>query len=332
MTAAPPPVGAFLATVTPPERIPSLAAQAEGLGYREVWVAEDYFYYGGFTTAALALQATKGVQVGVGIVSSVVRHPAVTAMEIATLARTYPGRLIVGVGHGLPAWVEQMGLTTKSPLAALDEAVTNIRRLLASETVELEGNEFTFRSVALAHPPQSQVPLLTGVLGPKSLQLSGRIADGTVMSVIAGTKYLEAASAHIKEGMARSGRTQHLLPTFALFSIDRDAKIAKAAVRPMLAFYLVALGPTNPLTAPFGYNEQLAELMSRGGADLVAKEMPDEWVDELAVAGDPDQVVARINALLAAGATSVVLSPADQERAAEELRLAASSVLPNITT
>jgi alkanesulfonate monooxygenase SsuD/methylene tetrahydromethanopterin reductase-like flavin-dependent oxidoreductase (luciferase family) len=35
---------------------------------------------------------------GVGIVAAVARHPAVTAMEVASLARTYPGRFSAGIG------------------------------------------------------------------------------------------------------------------------------------------------------------------------------------------------------------------------------------------
>jgi 5,10-methylenetetrahydromethanopterin reductase len=322
------PVGVFIATSTPPEQIPALAAHAESLGYGELWVAEDYFCYGGLTGAALALGATTSIQVGLGVVASVARHPAVTAMEIATLARAYPGRFLPGVGHGLGFWTDQMGLTPPSPLTALTEAVSGIRQLLAGETLDRSGKQFTFNSTSLTHPAPVEIPILTGVLGPKSLQLSGRIADGTVMSVLAGTRYLEEALSHIHEGMAEAGRTSHLLPTFALFSCSTDRKAAKQAARPMLAFYLAAVGPHNALTKPYGYNDVLADMTTRGAADLIEREMPDEWVDELTVSGDPDEVADRIKALRAAGATSVVLSPVNVATATEELELVAKTVLP----
>lgn len=325
-----PPVGVLIATSTPPEQIGSLALHAEQLGYGEVWVAEDYFCYGGFTAAAAALAATERIRVGLGVVASVARHPAVTAMEIATLARCFPGRFLPGVGHGVVFWTDQMGLTPKSPLTALTECVTGIRHLLGGETLDSTGKKFTFNSVALTHPPQEEVPIVTGVLGPKSLQLSGRIADGTLMSVLSGTKYLEAALQHIRAGMAESGRTTHLVPTFALFSCDRDRKVAKQAVRAQLAFYLAAVGPHNALTQPYGYNEVLADMTSRGAADLIEREMPDEWVDELTVSGDPDEVAERISALLGAGATSIVLSPVNVGTASEELALSARTVFPKL--
>ncbi|MGW5201003.1 LLM class flavin-dependent oxidoreductase [Streptomyces spiralis] len=323
------PVGAFIATATtPPEQVGPLARQVEDLGFGEVWVAEDCFYYGGFTSAGLALQSTTDITVGLGIISSMTRHPAMAAMEIATLARVHPGRFLAGIGHGVPAWTDQMGLTPRSPLTALNECVTSIRRLLSGETVADEGRQFTFRDVSLAFLPDTEVPLLTGVLGSKSLRLSGRIADGTVLSVLAGTKYIEYALEHIRGGMTEAGRSSHLLPTYALFSANKDSKAARAAVRPLLAFYLEAVGPRNALTGAFGYNDHLAELLSEGGTDRLVREMPEEWIDELAVAGSPDQVGERIEQLLKAGATSVVLSPVNPESAAEELELVAKSVLP----
>ncbi|WP_214369524.1 LLM class flavin-dependent oxidoreductase [Pseudonocardia sp. H11422] len=325
-----PPVGVLIATATPPEQIGPAAARAEQLGYGEIWVAEDYFYYGGFTGAALALGATEHTPVGLGIVAAVGRHPAVTAMEIATLARAYPGRFRPGIGHGVPFWTGQMGLTPTSPLTALEECITNVRRLLEGDVVDSTGKQFTFDSIGLGHGAARDVPLLTGVLGPKSLQLSGRIADGTVMSVLCGTKYLESACGHIATGMAESGRDRHLVPTFALFSIDADGRAAKARARPMVAFYLAAIGQNNALSGAYGYNDQLADMMSRGGPELIAKEMPDEWVDELAIAGAPDEVAERITALLDAGATSIVLSPASQQDTSEQLEFAARHVFPKI--
>ncbi|GAY12933.1 LLM class flavin-dependent oxidoreductase [Pseudonocardia sp. N23] len=323
-------VGVFVATSTPPERIPVLAATAERLGYGEVWVAEDYFCYGGFTGAALALGATERVSVGLGIAASVARHPAVTAMEIATLARAHPGRFLPGIGHGVPFWTDQMGVTAKSPLTALRECVNSVRTLLAGETVDMQGKQFTFRSVTATHPVDGHVPILTGVLGPKSLRLSGAIADGTVMSVLAGTRYLEEASRHIRDGMAESGRSEHLVPTFALFSVAKDSRQARAAVRPALAGYIAAVGAHNPLTGAFGYGDQIAELL-QGSPETLADKLPEEFIDTLAVAGDPDEVAARISALRAAGATSVVLSPVNADTALDEIELAASAVLPQLS-
>ncbi|GAA5127969.1 LLM class flavin-dependent oxidoreductase [Haloechinothrix salitolerans] len=323
------PLGVLVMTTTPPEDVGPTAALVEDLGFGELWVAEDYFMYGGFTASAAALQATKRISVNLGLIAAVARHPAVSAMEIASLARTYPGRFVPGIGHGVPVWTDQMGLTAKSPLSALDECVSGIRQLLRGDTLDTEGKQFTFRSVTLTHPAPGDIPILTGVVGPKSLELSGRIAEGTIISVLAGPTYVRAALEHIHKGMRAANRTEHQVPVFTLSSIAEDGDAARAAVRPALAMYLTALGPHNPLSGALGWNDQLKELME-DGIDALAKNMPDEWVEEMAIAGTPDEVVVKVRNLLDAGATSVVLAPVNPADTSDELKLVGEKVLPRL--
>jgi alkanesulfonate monooxygenase SsuD/methylene tetrahydromethanopterin reductase-like flavin-dependent oxidoreductase (luciferase family) len=300
---------------------------AEDAGYGEVWVAEDYFFLGGIASAGLVLQATNNVKVGIGVLSSVVRHPAVTAMEIATLANAHPGRLLPAIGHGVPAWTKQMGLYPGSPLGTFREVITSIRRLLNGEVLSEGEGHYYFDGVGLTHPVAG-VPLLGGVVGPKSLELSGEVADGTVMSMLAGAKYVEFAKSCALMGARRAGRSEdHLLPTFSIFSVDEDGARAKEAVRDVVAFYLAAVGPT-ALTGCYDANDQLADMVGRGGAEIIAKEMPDEWLDAFAVAGDPSECAAKIDALRAAGATSVVLVPTPSTEGTRLVGEAAQSVLP----
>ena len=109
MTARQSAVGLGLGVLAP-ESIGEISRTAEDLGFDEVWVGEDYFFTGGIAAASAALAATHTIPVGIGIVSAMVRHPAVLAMEIATLARVHPGRIRPGIGLGVPGWLGQMGL------------------------------------------------------------------------------------------------------------------------------------------------------------------------------------------------------------------------------
>jgi len=324
------PVGYLILTTTPPEDIGGVARQIEELGFDELWVGEDYFFYGGFTAAEKALADTSRIEVKMGIISAVARHPAVTAMEVANLARSYPGRFSVGIGHGVPAWTHQMGLTPKSPLKSLRQCVSSVTALLAGETLNSEGDHFVFRDVRLAHPATTPVPVLTGVVGPKSLQLSGEIADGTVMSVLASPQYLESAIAEIRTGMAVGGRSTHAVPTFAISSVGEDRALARAAVRPLIATYVAAMTAHSPLITKLGHAEKVTELLERGGTDALANEMPESWIDDFAVAGNPDDVVAGIERLHRAGATSVVLT-SNPATADAELALISKSVLPKLS-
>ena len=322
-------VGAIIPTsIAGPEDIASAARFIEDAGFGEVWVAEDYFFYGGMSTAGLVLETTESIQVGLGIVASVARHPAVTAMEFATLGRAYPGRFLPGIGHGVPAWTKQMGLYPKSPLGVFREVATSVRRLVEGETLD-ESGHYTFNSVTLTHPSPG-LEILGGVVGPKSLQLSGELMDGTVLSVLAGPKYVEYSIDHTSRGMAKAGRSgDHLLPTFALFAVDEDGDAARASARGIVAFYLFAVGPT-PLTGVYDANPALTDMLRRGGPEKVAEEMPDEWLETFAVVGTPAECATKIEALLAAGASSVVLFPVAADQSRTQLEIASREVLPKI--
>src|SRR6266436_9786827 len=97
-----PAVGLVLGTAIPPEGVCEAAAASERIGFDELWLIQDYFFTGAISAATAALGATERLPVGIGIVSAMVRHPAVLAMEIATVARMYPGAFVPGSGSELP--------------------------------------------------------------------------------------------------------------------------------------------------------------------------------------------------------------------------------------
>lgn len=325
------PVGVLVHGSTPPDKLVPVCRGIEDAGFGAVWLAEDYFFLGGPTSAAMALQATREIPVGIGILSAVVRHPAVTAMEISTLSLAYPGRLLTGIGHGVPFWTKQMGLYPKSPLRSLRTVIETTRALLDGETLTITEGPYLFDNVTLTHPNPGAVDLYAGVIGPKSLELAGEIADGTIMSVIAAPKYLDFAREWIAKGAAKSGRdpAAHAMPTFVLYHVDRDGDAARTAAREGLAFYLMAVGPT-PMTGVYGINDQLVEILALGDLAAVTAALPDEWVDTFTIAGTPAECTGKIRAFLAAGATSVVLAPYPAGANDAVLALTAGDVLPHV--
>jgi 5,10-methylenetetrahydromethanopterin reductase len=323
-------VGVSIASTIPVARLIESYRLAEQSGFDELWIHEDYFYHGGFAAAAMALTATTRIAVGIGVVSALVRHPAVTAMEIATLAGAHPGRLRVGIGHGAPEWMRQLGLKPKSPLGALREVLTSVQRLLRGETLSQSGL-FHFDAVRLAYP-SPDVPLYTGVIGPKSLALSGEIADGTVVTVMAGPKYVERARQITAEAAARAARASaHLLPTLTYCFIDRDGAAARRAARAAIAQMLALAGP-DLLTQVYGIDDALRDMIARGGANVVEAEMPDEWIDWFAAAGEPDRCLERLRSLQGAGSTSVILALTEPATVRSSLSLLAAEVLPKLVS
>jgi alkanesulfonate monooxygenase SsuD/methylene tetrahydromethanopterin reductase-like flavin-dependent oxidoreductase (luciferase family) len=322
------PVGLVLGSAIAPERLPRLARMAEQLGFAELWLAEDYFFTGGISCATAALAATERVPVGLGVVSAMTRHPALLAMEVATLERLHPGRVRAGIGLGVPAWLRQMGLMPKSSLTAIRECVTAVRRLLAGDELTHDGRSFRFDRVSLTYPPSEPVPIYTGAVGPKMLELSGEIADGSVLSVLAGADYIRWARERIAAG-SRDGERR--IAAFAFFSVGEDGAAAKEALRDPVAFYLAA-GGRNTLTDAAGISDDLDALLANGGADAVARDMPAAWLDRLTVAGTPAECAAAIRRLLEAGADSVVLFPMPSDRCEEMVGAAAADVLPRLAS
>src|SRR3954451_8190514 len=147
-------IGAVFLPQLPPERLRAVALAADESGLDELWLWEDRFREGGMTTCAAVLAWTERLQVGVGVLPVPLRNVALTAMEVATLHRLFPGRLHLGIGHGVQSWMGQAGVRVESPLTLLDEYATALRALLAGEQVTTAGRYVTLDGVRLHWPPQ----------------------------------------------------------------------------------------------------------------------------------------------------------------------------------
>lgn len=138
--------------------------------------------HGGLTAAATALALTERITVGTGLLPAAVRNPAIAAMEIATLALLHPGRVQVAFGHGVEAWMRQIGARPRDRLVALEEVVRTTRALLHDEAVDSEGRFVTLRDVRLEQPPVTPPEILVGTTGERGIEIAARAADGLVVA------------------------------------------------------------------------------------------------------------------------------------------------------
>jgi alkanesulfonate monooxygenase SsuD/methylene tetrahydromethanopterin reductase-like flavin-dependent oxidoreductase (luciferase family) len=290
-----------------PPRIPAAelvgyARQAERLGFHEVWLAEDCFLHGAFTQAATILASTSALRVGLGIIPAAARNVAFAAMEIATLAGLHPGRLTVGVGHGMPGWLDQVGARPESLLTLLEEYIRALRWLLAGQRVDVEGRYVRLRDVQLTHVPAVPPPVLAGVRGPKSLRLSGRVAAGTILAEPVTPEYLSAVIGQI-------AADDHEIVAYNIASVDDDAAVARNRVRGSLA----VLGEPDwrPHVAVLDFAADLAGLRrAAGSAEAFAAALPDSWIDRLAITGTPARARQQLAELHRGGASHLTLIPA----------------------
>jgi len=182
----------------PPEQIRAVAAAAEAAGLAELWVWEDCFKESGIATATAMLATTSRIRVGIGLMPVPLRNVALTAMEIATLARLFPGRLTAGIGHGVLSWMGQVGARVESPLTLLREYTAALSALLHGETVTAHGRYVHLDQVALDWPPTVTPPLLVGGVKPRTVALAGELADGVIISSGPSPDEIRATAGHFR--------------------------------------------------------------------------------------------------------------------------------------
>ncbi|MFF9621702.1 LLM class flavin-dependent oxidoreductase [Streptomyces griseosporeus] len=284
-------LGAIIRPQLPPERFRGLVQLADRAGLEEVWLWEDCFLEGGISTGAAALAWTENVRVGVGLLPVPLRNVAIAAMEVASLQRMFPGRVRFGVGHGVQEWMGQVGARVESPVTLLREYVEALRALLSGEAVSVQGRYVRLQDVRLGWPPQDGVEVLVGAVGPRTVRLSGEVADGTILSEVTSADGVRSAVELIAEGRERSGR---------------------GGEHAVVSYLLAATGD--------GAHERLrAEIEGKGLGD----------VPGLGVAGDAKAVAEAVQRLVDAGADTVVLEPTGDEPDPEGfLRFVAEEVRP----
>ncbi|TNY38399.1 LLM class flavin-dependent oxidoreductase [Thermomonospora catenispora] len=275
----------------PPERLRAVARAADEAGLEELWLWEDCFLESGVASAAAALAWTERLHVGIGILPVPLRNVALTAMETATVARMFPGRLTLGVGHGVQEWMGQVGARVESPLTLLREHLTALRALLRGERVTVRGRYVTLEEVALDWPPTAVPAVLAGATGPRTLRLSGEAAEGTILT--AGTS---------PEGVRRARRL-----------IDEGRGASTGAHR-LVVYFHAATGP---------------DAAARLRAELSAEGYPSAL--DVSAAGDAETIAEAVRRLADAGADAVILQPTPDEPDPEGFaRFIAEEVRPRV--
>lgn len=274
-----PRVGVVFRPQLPPERLREVVTAAEAAGLDDVWLWEDCFREGGLTSAAAALSWTRSVRVGIGLLPVPLRNPALAAMEIATLARLFPGRFAPAAGHGVLDWMAQVGARATSPLTLLGEWVTAVRALLHGETVSSQGDYVRLDQVALDWPPDVAPPLLVGARGPRTLALAGALADGMILDAgitLAGVGQAIAAAAatrphevvvYLPSGAGPHARelTEAELPASAVPLAERAALGSPAEVAATIRAFARA-GATTVILQPAGTDTDMAGLTGLAAA------------------------------------------------------------------
>lgn len=328
------------------------AILAEKQGIESFWLGEGL--HGRSATALLSAIAplTSKINLGTAIIGVYNRHPAIIAMEAATLDELSGGRFNLGIGVNVTSLVKH-GLTQNAktakdqhPYAAMKDAHEIIRRMMTGENVIYKGSVFSLPDPGSAlnfhgfRPPRKNMPIYIGSRSPKILELCGMVSDGVILSrsLSASGSYVKDSLSHLEKGAVRAGRKLEdlVIASNLTFSIGRDSEKAKEHVKEVVALYVAdpTLTASELMSQHSKVNpedlEKVKKGFKEGGIHRAAELVTAEMIDEFAIAGTPDECVAKLNKLGDLGINLPIafdlLGP-DPEAA---IKLIAQEVIPKI--
>jgi alkanesulfonate monooxygenase SsuD/methylene tetrahydromethanopterin reductase-like flavin-dependent oxidoreductase (luciferase family) len=214
-------LGVIFSPDHPPEQLREVARAADESGLDQLWLWEDCFLESGVAAAAAVLGWTNRLTVGIGLLPVPLRNVALTAMEMATIERLFPGRFVPGIGHGVLDWMGQVGARADSPMTLLREYTVALRSLLHGEAVTTDGTYVHLDDVTLDWPPIVAPPLLIGAIKPKTLEAATALGDGVILTGETTPAALRAAAGPLAAGRKISGRAAEQVVVFMTVT-DRE--------------------------------------------------------------------------------------------------------------
>jgi len=283
-----------------------LAQRAEAAGFASVWSAE-FFNQHPFAVLGAVAQATTRIDLGTAIANAFTRSPVVHASAALDLDELSGGRMTLGLGSGTSRMNEEWyGVPFSRPAARMAECAAVIRALFDAK----DGVGFRFEGAfhRLAIPvytrpgaPRARVPIAMAAVNRRMVETAGRTADALIGHPIASRRWhrertlpwLRAAEA----GAARPAGACRLLP-YVLTSIQTDRALARRDARNQIGFYFTVSVYRSVLE--FHGRPDVADAcraaLARFDVRAMAEAIPDELVDEIAVAGTPDEAHERLAA------------------------------------
>ena len=311
--------GVVLQGVDAPGDFRAMVGEIEGLGFDHLWLTDSSLHARNcYSYLTLAAVSSSRLLLGTAVTNPATRHPAITAAAAATVDEVAGGRLILGIGAGDRPLLA-LGLRP-SPLATLEAAIGGIRQLWSGAEVSLAAPGVTLDGAHLRFGARPDIPVYISASGPKTLELSGRIADGVILLVGLFPEALDWAVAQVDRGAKAAGRRGR---------ISRSSPTARSATTRMPPWSRP--GPSRPgsrrprrrICDLAGLPRAVADRVRAGyqggefqEAAAAARELPAEFVRKVALAGNEQRAAGQIRAALAAGADSVHVFPLGADRMA----------------
>jgi probable F420-dependent oxidoreductase len=215
--------------------VPELARALEEAGFDSVWVSDhvvlpreirsrypfaadgratwpsDVPYFDSLIALALAAGVTERVTLGIGVLVLPLRHPIVTAKQLASIDVASGGRLRLGVGAGwLREEFDALEVPFESRGARLEEWIELLRSCWTGTPGPHAGPAYQLPPDVLCLPaPARPVPILVGGHSGPALRRAGSVGDGWLgQQSLASldTAELEAARRTAQDAARSAGR------------------------------------------------------------------------------------------------------------------------------
>lgn len=292
-------IGVELTPEHPVERIASLGARAEEAGFDTVFASCHYNNRDPFVTLDRVALHTDDVSVGPGVANPYQTHPVALAGRAATLQEASDGRAVFGVGAGDRSTLANLGVERDRPLRRVLETVRVARDLWGGERVDHDGT-FLAADAGLnftVNPP----PVYVGAQGPDMVRMAAKHADGVLFN---GAHPLDVAWAAERVAEGCEGRSDECgefdFTTYASVSVAEDADAARDAARVPVAF--IAAGAAQPVLDRHDVSRKrsarIGTAIETGEFGEAAGLVTGRMLDAFCIAGTPDEVGKRVNALL----------------------------------
>jgi alkanesulfonate monooxygenase SsuD/methylene tetrahydromethanopterin reductase-like flavin-dependent oxidoreductase (luciferase family) len=297
----------FAATGRGPERFrraADLAAQAEAAGFTAVWTGELYSRSATIPMAAMAAGTTRA-QVGSCIAYGVGRSPLIWAAEARDLDDLSGGRIILGLGNGTAAMMENWhGVSGQAPAARLEELVTVLRQLwrLDEGPVHHDGRFYRVHVVPTddVQPPyRPHLPIWTAGVNPAMIRAAARVADGLVGHPMFTAEYVaELVRPELDAATAQAGRTRNdvALTGILMCAVSQDEDAARRQLAYAIAQY-AASRVYDRLFALHGWAKEqqlIREAARRRDSEAMIAAVPDAAIDAIGVACRPGLLADRV--------------------------------------
>lgn len=317
------------------DEILRFARLAEDAGAESLWSTE--LGRDAFVPLAAIAAGARGVRLGTAV-ATFARPPMHTETAAMTMAELTRGNFVLGLGTAPPRWNEDWhGLPVPRPATRMREYVQCIRTMWTGSVerpVDYEGELIRVSGYHRFIPaPYPSVPIYLAAVQPAMLRLAGEVGDGLIANLLNTTRYFEdVVRPQVRRGLERAGRSgdPFEFTTLKVCGVDADRSAARERARHTIAFYST-LPYFDVVLDPAGFTDaklRIREAFARGDVPAMLREVTEEMVDELALAGTADEVREQARRYEGLVDTLILYSPTfaigpDEQRANHEAMIAA---------